>query len=267
MRACRGIFALSMLFAGGCANSSMLMGVTGSGQVPLATRDQVHDAFGVPATAGTIDGTRFEEFEIAEGCGIVVNGYRVALDQPFEEFRINWDDARLTIEDDGTELPTKGKNLVVVGTAYGLLRFRLFDLDGKMVVDTDETNVPNRSGPMADLKKQLANLWPGHEMTAEESYQIMSSVAAIVGKSPVGTFELGVATVKTCGLMQAVILPSAEADPNRRRVSPGQKLRFDFDDAGNVVKVYQNGKYLMSPKRTDSVPEHGCFIVFMRGFD
>ena len=128
-----------------------------------------------------------------------------------------------------------------------VLHFRLFDEDGNTVVDTDEAKLPTQVGPIADLKKQLQNLWPDHMLTQEENYQIITSVALIVGHIPLGSFELGVATVKTFGLMQVVIVPSAEEDPSRHRVLRGQMLRFDYDKSGNVTKVYLDGKFLLSP--------------------
>ena len=241
------------------------MGVAGSDRVPLATREQVHDAFGTPTVAGTIDGTRFEEFEVKDGCGAIVYGYRVTLSDALEEYNLSWDEVRLTLIDDGSDLPAKGKNLLVVAGADTVLHFRLFDNDGNMVVDTDETMVPDRAGSIADLKKVLRNLWPGHEKTEEENCRIITSAAAVIGRNPEGSFELGLASVKTCGLLQAVIIPTAACDPDRRRVYRGQKLRFDFDNAGNTIKVYVDGKYLTSPDHvTDRMPKHGTILLRWR---
>ena len=36
-------------------------------------------------------------------------------------------------------IPTSGKNLVIVADVKGVLHFRSFDADGRVIVDTDET--------------------------------------------------------------------------------------------------------------------------------
>jgi hypothetical protein len=263
MRRSRALLVGFALLASGCSSVPTVMGISGIDQVPLGTREHIHEAFGTPIAVGTVDGARFEEFQIRYGCDAVVWGYRVPAFQPLEEFHIRgWGDLRVIAVQDVSGIPTKGKNLIVVANINNVLHFRLFDEDGNTVVDTDEAKLPTQVGPIADLKKQLQNLWPDHLLTQEENCQIITSVASIVGHIPPGSFELGVATVKTFGLMQVVIVPSAEADPSRHRVLRGQTLRFDYDKSGNVTKVYLNGNYLLAPAdRPDAMPKHGTFEV------
>ena len=72
-----------------------------------------------------------------------------------------------------SEIPTKGKDLIVVAgcrsddrdnglrdpldfeAAIGRLHFRVFDGDGKVVVDTDETKLPEKSRQIEVLRKEL----------------------------------------------------------------------------------------------------------------
>src|SRR5512135_646598 len=50
-----------------------------------------------------------------------------------------WFDLRLMSSlNDVSGIPTEGKNLIVVVTVNNVLHFRIFDGDGKVVVDTDE---------------------------------------------------------------------------------------------------------------------------------
>ena len=79
------------------------------------------------------------------------------------------------------DIPTEGKNLVVVAALENVLYFRIFDGDGKIVVDTDETKLAAQSGAIAYLKKQLEDLWPPHELTEGEKDRVINSVTSIVG--------------------------------------------------------------------------------------
>ena len=69
---------------------------------------------------------------------------------------------------------TGGKNLIVVGALGHVLHFRMFDGNGKMVVDTDEKRLTERTRQIEDLRKQLAGLWPPHELSESEK-SVLSS--------------------------------------------------------------------------------------------
>jgi len=90
----------------------------------------------------------------------------------------------MSSESDVSRIPTSGQNLVIVADVKGVLHFRIFDADGKVVVDADATSlttkarsmnvpppvftrstrpsIPSASffDPIADLKKKLDSLWP-----------------------------------------------------------------------------------------------------------
>ena len=78
-------------------------------------------------------------------------------------------------------IPTADKNLVIVVKVGDVLHFRIFDGDGKVLVDTDETRLTAAAGPVADLKKQLENLWPPYQPTEGEKDHVITAVASIVG--------------------------------------------------------------------------------------
>src|SRR5262249_16714279 len=93
------------------------------------------------------------------------------------------------LNDEGS-VPKAGKGLVVVAEVKGVLHFRMFDRDGKMVVDTDETELKAKAGPIADLRKRLEGLWPPHRPTEVERAPIISAVTSIVGHdAPDGSLD------------------------------------------------------------------------------
>ena len=81
-------------------------------------------------------------------------------------------------------IPTEGKNLIVVAAVDNVLHFRIFDGDGKVVVDTDETRLTEQTRQIKDLRKQLQNLWPPYELTTSEKGRVTTAVTSIVGHTP-----------------------------------------------------------------------------------
>jgi hypothetical protein len=73
------------------------------------------------------------------------------------------------------DIPTEGKDLIIVADVPGLLIYRMFDGDGKMVMDwADGMNDEN-------LKKQFVSLWPPHELTGIEKARVITAVTSVVG--------------------------------------------------------------------------------------
>lgn len=89
---------------------------------------------------------------------------------PISEAWLAGCELRLTSADD---VPTTGENLIIVSD--GILAFRIFDGDGKIVVEHSEGG---RRGD--DCLKGLAGLWPPHELTAAERRRIVAEVASIL---------------------------------------------------------------------------------------
>jgi hypothetical protein len=74
------------------------------------------------------------------------------------------------------DIPTEGKNLILVADFHGPLWFRMFDGEGKIVVEHSE-----RSHPDFDhFRKSLEDLWPPHELTGEEKRWIIASATSFV---------------------------------------------------------------------------------------
>ena len=109
---------------------------------------------------------------------------------------------------DVSSIPTSGTNLVIVANVKDVLYFRIFDADGKVVVDTDETRLTTQAGPIADLKKQLDSVRPPHELTRSEKDRVIAEVTSIVGRTH---------SDETVSL-----LVSLSAEPRRARPCPSQ---------------------------------------------
>ncbi|MBX6312515.1 MAG: DUF4190 domain-containing protein [Isosphaeraceae bacterium] len=84
---------------------------------------------------------------------------------------------------DASGLPSEGKNLIIVADVDHVLHIRVFDGDGKMIVDTDETRLPQQARPLEDLRSLLESLWPPHELTRSEKDRIIIALTPIVGPS------------------------------------------------------------------------------------
>jgi len=82
---------------------------------------------------------------------------------------------------DVSGIPTAGKRQIIVAVVDQVLHFRIFDGDGKMVVDTDAKRLTEQARPIEDLKKQLESLWPPHELTESEKVRVIAAVTSIVG--------------------------------------------------------------------------------------
>jgi len=95
---------------------------------------------------------------------------------------------------DVSRIPTAGKSLTIVAVVDHVLHFRIFDVDGKVVVDTSEKKRLTAQAPqIEDLRKQLVSLWPPHELTSSEKIGVVAAVNSIVGHAPrISHLSLGV---------------------------------------------------------------------------
>ena len=119
-------------------------------------------------------------------------------------------------------MPTSGSNLIVVGIdSNGLLHIRIFDADGNLVTDTDETKLPGtQAGAIATLKQQLPGLLPPHVLTDAEKAQVIAEARSIVGRTIVRRPSATVLRIKAGTPASATIQPVSAA------VSPYLGLDF-----------------------------------------
>jgi SIR2-like domain len=86
-------------------------------------------------------------------------------------------------------IPTQGKGLIIVAVVKNVLHFRIFDDDGRMVVDTDEQRLTKQARQIEDLRKQLEILWPSHKLTTSDKDQVTTAVTSIVDHIPIENIE------------------------------------------------------------------------------
>jgi hypothetical protein len=97
-------------------------------------------------------------------------------------FRTAWFDLKwLPSVRAGSAIPRTGKNLIVVARVNKLLRFRIFDSDGKVAVNTDERRLKKQAPAIAELKRRLARLKQAPNPTDSETGAILQMVTSIVG--------------------------------------------------------------------------------------
>ncbi len=91
---------------------------------------------------------------------------------------------------DPATLPKEGKRLIVVAAVNNVLHFRIFDGDGKMVVDIDETQRKQKAAQIEELRMQLQDLWPPHELTPKEKEKLITAVGSIKAKQLIFSGEV-----------------------------------------------------------------------------
>jgi hypothetical protein len=88
---------------------------------------------------------------------------------------------------DASHIPSKHKNTLLladVATGAGhVLHVRIFDGDGKVIVETDETCLTKQARQVDELKKQLANLWALDKLRGNDKKRVMAAVESIVDYS------------------------------------------------------------------------------------
>ncbi len=73
-----------------------------------------------------------------------------------------------------------GKSLIIVADVMGVLHFRIFDGNSKMVVDKDEDELEGRDEQISDLKTLLETAWKRKKPTTSQKGSIIDAVVSIV---------------------------------------------------------------------------------------
>lgn len=84
---------------------------------------------------------------------------------------------------DSGELPSSGTNLVILARvgAESVLHVRIFDAEGRKVVDADEMSLGTQSGQVDGLKTLLTDVWDGRDLSPLEKLGVLSSLASVPG--------------------------------------------------------------------------------------
>jgi RNA polymerase sigma factor (sigma-70 family) len=112
----------------------------------------------------------------------IVQEIEAALVSAAELRTVNQFELRLLPKlNDLSTLPTAGKNLFVVADVNHALRLRMFDVHGKMVLDSDAKRFTNT---WADYLQQLVpRLWPPHELTEIDRISVVGAIRNLAGQN------------------------------------------------------------------------------------
>ena len=88
-----------------------------------------------------------------------------------------------------SELPTNGRDLIVLAVLPNGLHFRMFDSLGKRTVDQDESQLKEKTSQIADLKSLLKDLWDTPRVSPLAKDRVVTALTSIFGgvQMPVGT--------------------------------------------------------------------------------
>jgi signal peptidase I len=102
---------------------------------------------------------------------------------------------------DEKALPESGQNLVIIAEVNKVLRFRIFNNDGKIVVDTDEKALlgqpagdqesPKKKAELLrNLKDSLEKVWQDADIPTRQRQNIVEEVASLVDYTDRSTWEV-----------------------------------------------------------------------------
>ncbi|WP_422931769.1 hypothetical protein [Singulisphaera sp. PoT] len=98
---------------------------------------------------------------------------------------------------DVTEIPIFAKSTIIIADVDHVLYFRVFNADGKAVVDTSERELPDKAREIAAIRSQLETLWPPQEPDKREKVQIIPAIASLVGYTESTPVKSGGGSVST----------------------------------------------------------------------
>ena len=207
-----------------------------------------------PSSGGQPDPAVLEAYAkyLADECGFIqldglpadgdVGSRRLRLENLFVPLRLDVTtgcDLRLMSSvKDVSDIPTADKNLIIVAAVDNVLHFRIFDLDGKVVLDTDEKRLVEKARQIEDLRKQLESLWPPHKLTGSERGRVFTTVTSIVGHTP--TTRAGKAERQTAG-------QSLDAHPRLAVLAP--------PGGGKSTLLKRLGIAYVDPTRREEIPD------------
>jgi multidrug efflux pump subunit AcrA (membrane-fusion protein) len=87
------------------------------------------------------------------------------------------------------ELPSEGRDLIIVARGKNGLHFRIFDSTGRRVVNSAESELADKARQVAELKSLLAESWDDHRLSPLHKDKILAAISTIFGRDrvPVGT--------------------------------------------------------------------------------
>ncbi len=161
---------------------------------------------------------------------------------------------------DVSAIPTGGKDLIVVAAVDNVLHFRMFDDEGKLVVHTDEQSLTEQAPQIEDLKKQLAGLWPPHELAGSEKGPVITAVASIVGHAPIPRLHRYVLPLTCVILICLFAIQRRGTGDVGKLFGPIMVVWFVTMAALGLYQIVQRPEIL-----TALSPHHGALFFYRRG--
>ena len=82
---------------------------------------------------------------------------------------------------DVSEIPAAGRDLIIMAEVGNLLHIRVFDSDGKRVVNTDEKQLTEKGSQTAKLKSLLGRLWKDPRVSPLDKDEVIKALASMFG--------------------------------------------------------------------------------------
>ncbi len=113
------------------------------------------------------------------GLGMACQGLVLDCQNQFKGFDLELIPA---VKDAGA-VPTGRKGLIIIAAVGNQLHFRVFDWDGRLLVNTNEGRLPELARQIDELRRQLAGLWPPHRIKEAEKPSAIWAVTSIVAQA------------------------------------------------------------------------------------
>jgi uncharacterized protein YodC (DUF2158 family) len=133
--------------------------------------------------------------------------------------KLNDTDLLIIPINDTSDMPREERNLIILGAratpgrGSERLHFRIFDCDGKMVVDRDEASLSEKATQIDALKRRLASL-PSRDLTSYEKDWLRPLVASIVDRARPAETDPDESMDPNLTLGRAIAISGAAVDPN-----------------------------------------------------
>ena len=111
------------------------------------------------------------------GAILAFQGLTLDRQKQFSEYDVRLIPAAKDVRD----IPTGLKGLIIVATVDNVLHFRIFDREGKLVVETNEKSLPEQARQIDELRKQL-EFWR-HRPEAIDKGSVICAVTSIVDQA------------------------------------------------------------------------------------
>ena len=178
-------------------------------------------------------------------------------------------DLNLISVENVTQLPQTGEDVVVIADVNNRLHFRIFDSEGKIILNDGESELPQFQNEIDQVRKDLGDLWNQPELSDENKADILKTI------TPISDFALstnaqltGESTNTVAG---NITTNSASSDPELP-IEESQTSTSDLNEiesGENPPQIWNTefGDKMLSwmPKALQTLPAVGKWLVNQAG--